>query len=165
MKNKYVVGALLLVLGLLIAFELLQESGIHLPQAIGQSVSVIGGIVVGTGDLSELALGWCTYNGDHMSMYGVNGAIPKTLVRHLVRHEANRADAALRAVLLDVLDETTLQLSDVLRLQVNDIIPLGKSIDGNVVLKIGDRQWFDGKMGTFNNKKAVKIENVYRIEV
>lgn len=64
-----------------------------------------------------------------------------------------------------VLDETTLQLSDVLRLQVNDIIPLGKSIDGNVVLKIGDRQWFDGKMGTFNNKKAVKIENVYRIEV
>ncbi len=43
-----------------------------------------GGLVIGTGDLSELALGWCTYNGDHMSMYGVNASIPKTLVRHLV---------------------------------------------------------------------------------
>lgn len=43
------------------------------------------GMVVGTGDLSELALGWATYNGDHMSMYGVNGSIPKTLVRHIVR--------------------------------------------------------------------------------
>jgi NAD+ synthase (glutamine-hydrolysing) len=45
-----------------------------------------GGLVVGTGDLSELALGWATYNGDHMSMYGVNASIPKTLVRYLVSH-------------------------------------------------------------------------------
>src|SRR5699024_11184714 len=47
-----------------------------------------GGMVVGTGDLSELALGWATYNGDHMSMYGVNASVPKTLVRHLVRYYA-----------------------------------------------------------------------------
>ena len=47
-----------------------------------------GGLVVGTGDLSELALGWATYNGDHMSMYGVNAGVPKTLVRHIVRYEA-----------------------------------------------------------------------------
>ncbi len=64
-----------------------------------------GGLVVGTGDLSELALGWATYNGDHMSMYGVNGSVPKTLVRHLVRYYAeNVADAAARRVLLDILD-------------------------------------------------------------
>ncbi|MGN0662785.1 MAG: NAD(+) synthase [Faecalibacterium sp.] len=64
-----------------------------------------GGLVVGTGDLSELALGWATYNGDHMSMYGVNAGVPKTLVRHLVRYEADIADSpALREVLLDILD-------------------------------------------------------------
>lgn len=63
------------------------------------------GIVVGTGDLSELALGWATYNGDHMSMYGVNGSIPKTLVRYLVRHAAETCgDEALAAVLYDILD-------------------------------------------------------------
>ena len=63
------------------------------------------GMVIGTGDLSELALGWATYNGDHMSMYGVNGAIPKTLVRHLVRYYADTCeDAKLSHVLLDVLD-------------------------------------------------------------
>lgn len=63
------------------------------------------GFVVGTGDLSELALGWATYNGDHMSMYAVNASVPKTLVRHLVRHYADtRADAALARVLYDVLD-------------------------------------------------------------
>ena len=63
------------------------------------------GIVVGTGDLSELALGWATYNGDHMSMYGVNGSIPKTLVRHLVRHAADTCgEDALAAVLYDILD-------------------------------------------------------------
>lgn len=63
------------------------------------------GIVVGTGDLSELALGWATYNGDHMSMYGVNGSIPKTLVRYLVRHAAETCgDDALAAVLYDILD-------------------------------------------------------------
>ena len=66
-----------------------------------------GGLVVGTGDLSELALGWATYNGDHMSMYGVNAGIPKTLVRHLVRHIAGdkaEEDRALSTVLEDILD-------------------------------------------------------------
>ncbi len=64
-----------------------------------------GGIVIGTGDLSELALGWATYNGDHMSMYGVNCSIPKTLIRYLVRYEADHAgDEELRSVLLDILD-------------------------------------------------------------
>lgn len=63
------------------------------------------GMVIGTGDLSELALGWATYNGDHMSMYGVNASIPKTLVRHLVRYVAETGEQeALRKVLLDVLD-------------------------------------------------------------
>ena len=64
-----------------------------------------GSILVGTGDLSELALGWATYNGDHMSMYGVNGSVPKTLVRHLVRYYADTCgEEALKAVLLDILD-------------------------------------------------------------
>ena len=64
-----------------------------------------GGIVVGTGDMSELALGWATYNGDHMSMYGVNSGIPKTLVRHLVRFYADSCgDDKLAKVLYDVLD-------------------------------------------------------------
>lgn len=64
-----------------------------------------GGIVIGTGDLSELALGWCTYNGDHMSMYGVNSSIPKTLVRHLVQWEADCAQSPkFKASLLDVLN-------------------------------------------------------------
>ena len=63
-----------------------------------------GGMVVGTGDLSELALGWATYNGDHMSMYGVNGSIPKTLVRYLVAYEADRTLGELSDVLQDVLD-------------------------------------------------------------
>ncbi|MBQ4236447.1 MAG: NAD(+) synthase [Treponema sp.] len=66
------------------------------------------GIVIGTGDLSELALGWCTYNGDHMSMYGVNGSIPKTLVRYLVQWFADKAssdgDKDLSLVLNDILD-------------------------------------------------------------
>jgi NAD+ synthase (glutamine-hydrolysing) len=62
------------------------------------------GIVIGTGDLSELALGWATFNGDHMSMYGVNSSVPKTLVRHLIHHEAESGDPGLRKVLLDVLD-------------------------------------------------------------
>lgn len=62
-------------------------------------------LVVGTGDLSELALGWATYNGDHMSMYGVNASVPKTLIRHLVSfYAADRTSGELRSVLLDVLD-------------------------------------------------------------
>ena len=63
-----------------------------------------GGIVIGTGDLSELALGWATYNGDHMSMYGVNVSIPKTLVRYLVSYEASHKEGTLHDVLLDILD-------------------------------------------------------------
>ena len=63
-----------------------------------------GGMVVGTGDLSELALGWATYNCDHMSMYGVNASIPKTLVRYLVAYEADRTMGELSDVLYDVLD-------------------------------------------------------------
>lgn len=63
-----------------------------------------GGIVIGTGDLSELALGWATYNGDHMSMYGVNCSIPKTLIRHLVSYEASREEGELSSVLKDVVD-------------------------------------------------------------
>lgn len=62
-----------------------------------------GGLVVGTGDLSELALGWATYNGDHMSMYGVNASVPKTLVKHLVTWVAEHSvDASSRATLLDI---------------------------------------------------------------
>ena len=64
-----------------------------------------GGFVIGTGDLSELALGWATYNGDHMSMYGVNAGVPKTLVRHIVRYVADTCDQpTLQQVLLDILD-------------------------------------------------------------
>ena len=64
-----------------------------------------GGMVIGTGDMSELALGWATYNGDHMSMYGVNASVPKTLVRHLVCYYADTcADETLQKVLYDVLD-------------------------------------------------------------
>lgn len=65
----------------------------------------VGGLVIGTGDMSELALGWATYNGDHMSMYGVNVSVPKTLVRHLVRYYADTCkEKELGAVLYDVLD-------------------------------------------------------------
>jgi NAD+ synthase (glutamine-hydrolysing) len=66
-----------------------------------------GGLVIGTGDLSELALGWCTYNGDHMSMYAVNASIPKTLVRHLVGHicgDKAESQPELSQVLADILD-------------------------------------------------------------
>lgn len=62
------------------------------------------GLVIGTGDLSELALGWATYNGDHMSMYAVNASIPKTLVRYLTSYEAQKSNGILKEVLLDVLD-------------------------------------------------------------
>jgi len=74
-------------------------------QVLMDLANMCGGMVIGTGDLSELALGWATYNGDHMSMYGVNGSIPKTLVRHLVNHVARETeDKALSAVLDDILD-------------------------------------------------------------
>lgn len=66
----------------------------------------LGGIVLGTGDLSELALGWATYNGDHMSMYGVNAGVPKTLVRHLVNYYAHQQSTSdsVRGLLLDIID-------------------------------------------------------------
>ena len=64
-----------------------------------------GGLLIGTGDMSELALGWATYNGDHMSMYGVNCSVPKTLVRHLVRYYADTCgDEKISTILYDVLD-------------------------------------------------------------
>ena len=64
-----------------------------------------GGMVIGTGDLSELALGWATYNGDHMSMYGVNASIPKTLIRHLVNYVAESGvDEQSRITLQDIID-------------------------------------------------------------
>ncbi len=74
-------------------------------QILMDAAGQMGGFVVGTGDLSELALGWATYNGDHMSMYGVNASIPKTLVKHLVKWAANNmADEAARTTLLDIVD-------------------------------------------------------------
>lgn len=67
--------------------------------------NLYNGMVIGTGDLSELALGWATYNGDHMSMYAVNSGIPKTLVRHLVRFYADTCNNdTLKNLLLDILD-------------------------------------------------------------
>lgn len=74
-------------------------------QVLMNRANMVGGLVIGTGDLSELALGWCTYNGDHMSMYGVNGGVPKTLVRHLVAWFAeNHAAPTAADVLRDILD-------------------------------------------------------------
>lgn len=74
-------------------------------QALMDIANQTNGMVIGTGDMSELALGWATYNGDHMSMYGVNASVPKTLVRHLVQYYADTCtDEELKAVLLDVLD-------------------------------------------------------------
>lgn len=73
-------------------------------QVLMDIANMTGGMVIGTGDMSELALGWATYNGDHMSMYGVNGSVPKTLVRHLVQYYAETCgDEELKAVLLDIL--------------------------------------------------------------
>ena len=74
-------------------------------QILMDAANQMNGFVVGTGDLSELALGWATYNGDHMSMYGVNVSVPKTLVRHLVSWVAhNHADENTRTILLDIID-------------------------------------------------------------
>ncbi|MBQ7130135.1 MAG: NAD(+) synthase [Oscillospiraceae bacterium] len=74
-------------------------------QILMDYASVVGGIVVGTGDLSELALGWCTYNGDHMSMYGVNGTVPKTLIRWMIDAiSETESFAVAHDVLQDILD-------------------------------------------------------------
>ena len=74
-------------------------------QILMDAANQMNGLVVGTGDLSELALGWATYNGDHMSMYGVNASVPKTLVRHLVKWVADSIeDESTRTVLMDIVD-------------------------------------------------------------
>ncbi len=74
-------------------------------QILMDLANMSGGLVIGTGDMSELALGWATYNGDHMSMYAVNSSVPKTLVRHLVRYYADTCgDERLKNVLTDILD-------------------------------------------------------------
>lgn len=73
-------------------------------QVVMDIANMSGGLVIGTGDLSELALGWATYNGDHMSMYGVNASVPKTLVRHLVAYAVSVSKGKLKAVLQDILE-------------------------------------------------------------
>ena len=73
-------------------------------QILMDSANMLSGIVIGTGDLSELALGWCTYNGDHMSMYSVNSSIPKTLVRYLVEYIKDNSSGKRKEVLEDILD-------------------------------------------------------------
>ena len=74
-------------------------------QILMDVANAYNGMVIGTGDMSELALGWATYNGDHMSMYGVNSSIPKTLVRHLVQYYADISDVKeIKETLLDILD-------------------------------------------------------------
>ena len=73
-------------------------------QILFDYANMVGGIVIGTGDMSELALGWCTYNGDHMSNYAVNTSVPKTLVKYLVRTYAMNADDNLKQTLMDVFD-------------------------------------------------------------
>ncbi len=73
-------------------------------QVLMDMANMENGLVIGTGDLSELALGWATYNGDHMSMYGVNAGVPKTLVRYLVEYEAGRCGGRAWEALRDILD-------------------------------------------------------------
>lgn len=86
-----------------------------------------GGLLIGTGDLSELALGWCTYNGDHMSMYGVNASIPKTLVRYLVKYVAQK----------EVREEISTILMDILDTPVSpELLP--KDSEGNITQKTED---------------------------
>lgn len=72
-------------------------------QVLMDIANMTGGLVIGTGDLSELALGWATYNGDHMSMYGVNSGVPKTLVRHLVKYYADNEGKNVAPILYDIL--------------------------------------------------------------
>ncbi len=99
-------------------------------QVIMDIANMENGLVVGTGDLSELALGWATYNGDHMSMYGVNGGIPKTLIRYIVAHCADMADADGQKKLAEV-------LRDILNTPVSpELLPADK--DGNIAQKTED---------------------------
>ena len=85
-----------------------------------------GGLVIGTGDLSELALGWATYNGDHMSMYGVNASVPKTLVKHLVAYEADKLGGEVKEILTSILNT---EISP-------ELLPPDK--DGNIAQKTED---------------------------
>ena len=85
-----------------------------------------GGLVIGTGDLSELALGWATYNGDHMSMYGVNSGIPKTLIRKIVEFEAENYGGEIKDILFDILDTPVSP----------ELLPADKS--GNIAQKTED---------------------------
>ena len=73
-------------------------------QVLMDMANMYGGMVIGTGDLSELALGWATYTGDHMSMYGVKASVPKTLIRHIVAYEAAKLGGELESVLYDIVD-------------------------------------------------------------
>lgn len=91
-----------------------------------------GGIVLGTGDLSELALGWCTYNGDHMSMYGINCSIPKTLVKYLIKYIADSSDDNIRETLYSIL-ETPIS-PELLPLENNQISQLTEKEVGPYVL-------------------------------
>lgn len=81
--------------------------------------------------------------------------------RETIMRALNESPLTVKAVL----GEVSLDIADILSLQVDDIIPLDKNINSNVVVKVGDSPWFDGKLGVYNQSKAVKIENVYRIEV
>ncbi len=95
----------------------------------------------------------------------------RTTRRFDANREQERRETIMRALnespltIKAVLGEVSLDIADILNLQVDDIIPLDKNINSNVVIKIGDNPWFDGKLGVYNQNKAVKIENVYRIEV
>lgn len=91
-----------------------------------------GGMVVGTGDLSELALGWATYNGDHMSMYGVNSSVPKTLIRYLIRHEAEKSDRVLKEILSDVL--ATPVSPELIPAENGEIVQITENIVGPYIL-------------------------------
>ncbi len=87
----------------------------------------VGGMVIGTGDLSESALGWCTFNGDQMAHYNVNGSIPKTLVQYIVRHVAEMSDEKLKKVLIDILEtpispELTRMTDDVVTQKTEDVV-------------------------------------------
>lgn len=95
-------------------------------QILMDKANQLGGIVIGTGDLSELALGWATYNGDHMSMYAVNSSVPKTLVCWLVSYESGICGDSLRTVLVDVLDTPVSP----------ELLPLEK--DGTIAQKTED---------------------------
>ena len=101
-------------------------------QVLMDIANMENGLVVGTGDLSEMALGWATYNGDHMSMYAVNCTIPKTLVRYIVQSFANKSKGKLKAVLTDILD--TPVSPELLPAENDDIAQKTEDIVGPYVL-------------------------------